>query len=396
MVRLMNLGRLGLATVLLAGSAAATSSKEVTDPATVVLRENWFIQPSADVHADGAEISRAGFPTSGWYPATVPSTVISALVEDKVYPDPYTGLNMRSIPGTTYPIFEDFSNIPMPPGSPFRKPWWYRTEFKLPPDYNGKTIWLRFDGINYRANVWMNGVQVASSEKLAGTWRLFQFDVTAAAKRGETNSLAVEIFPPQPHDLAITLVDWAPMPPDKEMGIWRDVDVTATGPIALRYPVVLTKLNLPSTDRALLTIRAELTNATDHPVDGVVKGHIENLAFEQPVHLGPKETQVVHFTPEKFPQLTIVNARLWWPAQVGKQDLYPLDLTVETQGQASDSAHIRFGVRQVTSNIDEKGHRVFQINGKNILIRGAGYSFDLLLRSSPERQSISRTRWAFS
>jgi exo-1,4-beta-D-glucosaminidase len=386
MVRLMNLGRLGLATVLLAGSAAVTSSKEVTDPATVVLRENWFIQPSADVHADGAEISRAGFPTSGWYPATVPSTVISALVEDKVYPDPYTGLNMRSIPGTTYPIFEDFSNIPMPPGSPFRKPWWYRTEFELPPDYNGKTIWLRFDGINYRANVWMNGVQVASSEKLAGTWRLFQFDVTAAAKRGETNSLAVEIFPPQPHDLAITLVDWAPMPPDKEMGIWRDVDVTATGPIALRYPVVLTKLNLPSTDRALLTIRAELTNATDHPVDGVVKGHIENLAFEQPVHLGPKETQVVHITPEKFPQLTIVNARLWWPAQVGKQDLYPLDLTVETQGQASDSAHIRFGVRQVTSNIDEKGHRVFQINGKNILIRGAGYSFDLLLRSSPERQ----------
>ena len=117
------------------------------------------------------------------------------------------------------------------------------------------------------------------------------------------------------------------MPPDKEMGIWRDVDVTATGPIALRYPVVLTKLNLPSTDRALLTIRAELTNATDHPVDGVVKGHIENLAFEQPVHLGPKETHVAHFTPEKFPQLTIANPRLWWPAQVGKQDLYPLDLT---------------------------------------------------------------------
>jgi exo-1,4-beta-D-glucosaminidase len=386
MVRLMNLGPLGVVIILLAGSAAATSSKEVNDSATVVLRENWCIQPSAEVHADGAEISRVGFPTNGWYPATVPSTVISALVEDKVYPDPYTGMNLRSIPGTTYPIFEDFSNIPMPPGSPFRKPWWYRTEFKLPPEYNGKTIWLSFDGINYRANVWMNGIQVASSEKLAGTWRLFQFDVTAAAKPGETNSLAVEIFPPQPHDLAITLVDWAPMPPDKEMGIWRDVHVTATGPIALRYPVVLTKLNLPSTDRALLTIRAELTNATDHPVDGVIKGHIENLAFEQPVHLGPKETQVVHFTPEKFPQLTIANPRLWWPVQVGKQDLYPLDLTVETQGQASDSAHIRFGVRQVTSNIDEKGHRVFQINGKNILIRGAGYSFDLLLRSSPERQ----------
>jgi exo-1,4-beta-D-glucosaminidase len=232
----------------------------------------------------------------------------------------------------------------------------------------------------------MNGVQIASSEKLAGMWRLFQFDVTSAAKPGQTNSLAVEIFPPQPRDLAITLVDWAPMPPDKEMGIWRDVHITTTGPIAVRYPAVLAKLDLPSTDRAMLTIRAELTNATDHSVEGVVKGQIEKLSFEQPVHLGPKETQVVHFTPERFPQLTLVNPRLWWPVQVGKQELYPLDLTVEVQRQVSDAAHIRFGVRQVTSNIDENGHRIFQINGKNILIRGAGYSFDLLLRSSPERQ----------
>ena len=385
MVRFINPNLLRLVIILLVGTAAA-SSTEVTDSATVVLRENWFIQPSAEVHADGARISTAGFPTNGWYPATVPSTVISALVEDKVYPDPYTGMNLRSIPGTTYPIFEDFSIIPMPPTSPFRQSWWYRTEFKVPPEYNGKTIWLGFDGINYRANVWMNGVQIASSEKLAGTWRLFQFDVTAAAKPGQTNSLAVEIFPPQPHDLAMTLVDWAPMPPDKEMGIWRDVHITATGPIALRYPAVLAKLNLPSTDRAMLTIRAELTNTADHPVEAVVKGQIEHLAFEQPVHLRPKETQVVRLTPEKYPQLTLVNPRLWWPAQVGKQDLYPLDLTVEVQGQVSDSAHIRFGVRQVTSNIDEKGHRIFQINGKNILIRGAGYSFDLLLRSSPERQ----------
>jgi len=385
MARLMNLGFLVLVIIFLVGAAAA-SSEEVTGSTTLVLRENWFIQPSADVHAGGAEISTTGFPTNGWYSATLPSTVMSALVQDQVYPDPYTGTNLRSVPGTTYPIFEDFSNIPMPPASPFRQPWWYRTEFKLPPEYNGKTVWLAFDGINYRANVWMNGVQIASSANLAGTWRLFNLDVTSAVKPGQTNALAVEIFPPQPRDLAITLVDWAPMPPDKEMGIWRAVHITATGPIALRYPAVLTKLNLPSADRAMLTIRAELTNASGHPVEGLVKGQIENLAFEQAVRLGPKETQVVHFTPEKFPQLTIANPRLWWPVQVGKQDLYPLDLTVEVQGHVSDSAHIRFGVRQVTSNIDEKGHRIFQINGKNILIRGAGYSFDLLLRSSPERQ----------
>ena len=367
-------------------AVATASTSESTHSDNVILRENWFIQSSADAHADGAAISAVGFSTRSWYPATMPSTVLSALVEDKVYPDPYTGMNLRSIPGTSYPIFEDFSNIMMPPTSPFRQSWWYRTEFKLPAEYQGKTTWLGFDGINYRANVWLNGVQIASADKLEGTWRVFRFDVSAVAKPGEMNSLAVEVFPPQPHDLAITLVDWAPMPPDKEMGIWRDVRIGATGPISLRYPAVMAKLNLPARDQAALTVRAEVTNSADQPLAGVVKGRIEDVTFEQAVKLGPKETQVVHFSPETFPQLKVANPRLWWPARVGKQDLYPLDLSVEVQGQVSDSSHIRFGVRQVTSAIDEKGHRVFQINGKNILIRGAGYSFDMLLRSSPERQ----------
>lgn len=352
----------------------------------VLLRENWFIQSSNDVHADGSTISTASFPTTGWYPATVPSTVLNSLVEDKVYPDPYVGMNLRSIPGTTYPIFEDFSNIMMPPGSPFEQSWWYRTEFALPPEYKGKTLWLGFDGINYRANVWMNGVKIANSEQLAGTWRVFRFDVTSAARPGETNTLAIEVFPPQPRDLAITLVDWAPMPPDKEMGVWRDVHITATGPLAIRYPAVFGKLDLPSTTEAELTIRAELSNASDELVEGTLKGRIENIRFEQPVRLGPRETQVLRFVPEKFSQLKLPNPRLWWPAQVGKQELYPLDLVVEAKGQLSDSAHIQFGIREVTSKLDEKGHRLFQINGKNILIRGAGYSFDMMLRSSPEKQ----------
>jgi len=133
MVRIVNLGFLSLVIISLVGALAA-SSKEVTESATTVLRDNWFIEPSADVHAHGEAISSVGFSTRDWYPATLPSMVMSALVEDKVYPDPYTGVNLRSIPGTTYPIFEDFSNLPMPLASPFRQSWWYRTEFKLPPD----------------------------------------------------------------------------------------------------------------------------------------------------------------------------------------------------------------------------------------------------------------------
>src|SRR5690348_394358 len=280
----------------------------------IILRQNWSVASSADARDGGAVISLPGYATRDWYPATVPTTVLSALVKYQVYPEASTGLNLRSIPGTTYPLFEDFSNLMMPPGSPFRHAWWYRTEFNLPEQYRGKTLWLAFDGINYRANVWMNGVQIASADKLAGMWRLFEFDVTTAARPGRANSLAMEVFPPQPRDLSITLVDWAPMPPDKEMGIWRDVHILTTGPLRLRYPAVITKLESPANDRASLTVRAELTNSADHAVAGVLKGKIESIEFQQPVRLGARETRVIRFTPQAFPQLNLSDPRLWWPA----------------------------------------------------------------------------------
>ena len=385
-VTLLRAQALWVAAMLAATCAAFAAPASLSSSPEIILRQNWSVASSADARDGGAVISLPGYAMRDWYPATVPTTVLSALVKDQVYPEPYTGLNLRSIPGTTYPLFEDFSNLMMPPGSPFRHAWWYRTEFNLPEQYRGKTLWLAFDGINYRANVWMNGVQIASADKLAGMWRLFEFDVTTAARPGQANSLAVEVFPPQPRDLSITLVDWAPMPPDKEMGLWRDVHILATGALRLRYPAVITRLNSPANDQASLTARAELTNSADHAVAGVLKGKIENIEFQQPVRLGAKETQVVRFDPDNFPQLKLAHPRLWWPAPVGPQNLYDLNLQAEVDGQVSDSSHTRFGVREVTSKLDQQGHRLFQINGKNILIRGAGYSFDLLLRSTPEKQ----------
>jgi exo-1,4-beta-D-glucosaminidase len=347
---------------------------------------NWAIRSSEDVRETGATLSMPGLDARDWYPARVPSTVLSALVHDRVYLDPYFGMNLRTIPGAAYPIEGEFANIMMPPGSPFRRSWWYRSEFKIPAAYAGSTVWLCFDGINYRANAWMNGRQIASSDKFAGMWRLFRFDVTREAQPGKVNALAVEVFPPQPRDLAMTFVDWAPMPPDKEMGLWREVSLRSTGPVALQYPAVFTKLNLPSTDHALLTVRVELQNAAADPAEGVLQGQIEGMRFSKEVRLSARETQVVRFDATAFPQLNFVNPRLWWPAQAGLQNLYPLELTFETGGGVSDSARILFGIRQVTGELDSKGHRIFRVNGKQILIRGAGYSFDMLLRSSPERQ----------
>jgi len=362
--------------------ACATLQAQPTAP--LLLRDHWAIQSSALDEDAGDVISKPGYKATGWYPATMPSTVVAALVKDHVYPDPGFGMNLRSFAGTSYPIGANFSNIHMPPDSPYRVPWWFRTEFQAPAEHKGKTLWLRFDGINYRANVWLNGKRIADSASMAGAWRLFEYNVTEAIHPGAVNALAVEVDAPLPDDLSITFVDWNPQPPDKSMGLWRDVHLDATGPVAIRFPQVIT--HLPAADKAELTVSAELLNGTKRAVTGTLKGDIEGLAFSQEVRLAPNETKVVKFTPDKFAQLNIANPRLWWPIQVGTPNLYSLKLQFETGGAVSDETSQRFGIREVTSILDEQNHRLFRINGKNILIRGGGYTFDMLLRSSPERQ----------
>ena len=164
----------------------------------------------------------------------------------------------------------------------------------------------------------MNGTQIFSSDTMAGAWRLFRFDATAAARPGAANSLALEVFPPQPTDLAITLVDWAPMPPDKEMGIWRDVRITATGPVAA-FSGRIHEAQSARRRQADLTVRVELQNSADHTVQGTLKGKIESIEFVHTVRLGPGEMQVVRLTPEKLPQLKLENPRLCGRLRLGRR-----------------------------------------------------------------------------
>ena len=366
--------------------AWARGAQSAGPDSKLMLRDGWAIQSSAKVTAKGEELSRQTFVPQDWYSTQAPSTVLAALVENKVYPDPFFGMNLRLIPGTNYKIGENFSNQPMPEDSPFRVPWWYRNQFRVPASYKGKTVWLRFDGINFRANIWLNGREIAASDRVAGTWRLFDFNVTGIALPGEVNTLAVEVFSPQPNDLAFTWVDWNPMPPDKDMGIWRSVYLAPSGPVALRYPQVITHLDLPSFETAHLTLTAELLNASDGAVRGILKAHIGSIELSQPVELAGRESKLVVFAPEKFAQLNIRHPRLWWPAPLGPQDLYDLHVEFESGGEVSDEQGVHFGIREVTSELGQQDQRIFKINGKNILIRGAGWAPDMLLRSSADRQ----------
>ncbi|MGC2773593.1 MAG: sugar-binding domain-containing protein [Candidatus Sulfotelmatobacter sp.] len=370
--------------------ATDTPASKRTAPAPantdkLALHEHWTLQSSAKIEAKGEIISTPVFVPKGWHDATVPTTVVAALVKDKTLPDPFFAMNLRQFAGVTYPIGGNFSNIPMQTDSPYAVSWWYRKQFAAPATYAGKNVWLNFKGINYRANVWLNGKQIANSDTIAGAWRTYELNVTNAVKPGRENVLAVQVFAPTENDLAITFVDWNPAPPDKNMGLWREVYLTTSGPVALRYPTVVSKLNLPANDSAQLTVTAQLKNGTSEPVKGKLKGQIENVTFEQEVELAANESKDVTFTPDQFPQLVLSNPRLWWPAQMGKPALYSLKMEFEVGRTVSDHSTTEFGIREVTSEVNANGGRAFHINGKNILIRGGGWTPDMMLRENSQR-----------
>ncbi|MGA3294546.1 MAG: sugar-binding domain-containing protein [Candidatus Acidiferrales bacterium] len=368
----------------------ACAFRTLADPAALdsektFLREGWLLQSSCKIGATGRQISKPGFRADGWHPATVPSTVVAALVADGTFPDPYFGENLRSLPGATYPVGKNFSLLPMPQDSPFRCSWWYRTEFRAPDGSAGHRVWLHFDGINYRANIWLNGRQIAGSNDVAGAYRTYEFDVSRWLARGRANVLAVETFPQTETDLGINWVDWNPAPPDKNMGLWREVYLRSTGPVEIRYPQVITHFPGASLDRAELTVEAEIRNAGSKPLKGVLEAEIEGHTLRQDVVLASREIRMVRFRPEEFPALRVSNPELWWPRQMGEPVLHPLRLRFLIGDRLSDSAAMRFGIREVTSEIDAQGHRLFRVNGKRILIRGGGWAPDMLLRESDDR-----------
>lgn len=371
------------ASCLLLGSMSAAAQVRTPAPTRLELRDQWRMQSSCRVEKPGTVVSTPAFRDASWYPVSVPTTVAAALVKLKVYPDPDFGMNLRDLPGMTYPIGSNFSNQPMRQDSPFLVPWWFRRVFTLPASYRAKTIWLHFGGINYRANIFLNGKQIGKYEEVAGAWRTYDFDITDAALPGKDNVLAVEVFSPTEKDLAITFVDWNPMPPDKNMGLFRDVEVRTSAAVALRHPTVISKVD--PDQAAHLTVTAQVKNSKDQDVTGQLRGQIGDVEFSQEVHLGPHEQKDVVFDPTQFAQLNLSHPRLWWPAQMGTPQLEKLQLRFEINGQISDRAETSFGIREVTSELNAQGKRIFSINGKKILIRGGGWSPDMMLRKNPRR-----------
>ncbi len=362
--------------------AAASIAAENTTP----LRDNWQLMSACKTTDSGEAISTAKFKTEGWLKTSVPSTVLAAQVKAGLFPDPYFGDNLRRIPGTSYPIGHNFANLPMPTESPYACGWWYRNEFTAPAlSAKDNRLWVHFGGINYRGELWVNGHKIADSTSVAGAYRTYDFDITNLAVPGKPNVIAVKTSAPTEKDLGINWVDWNPCPPDKDMGLWGAVDLVQTGPVTVRSPLVVTHFPDGTLTRANLTVYAELHNATSNPIKGVISGTALNVKFEKHVALAANEDQTVAFSPEQFPALRIENPKPWWPRQMGEPHLEHLTVSFTTDGHVTDEQSTTFGIREITSELTSNGSRLFRVNGKPILIRGAGWSQDMLLRTDDNR-----------
>jgi exo-1,4-beta-D-glucosaminidase len=358
----------------------------------VSLNADWSVQPSSGLAAEAADragevLSRPGVDTSRWYRVDLPSTVLGALVSAGEIVDPFYGTNLLSIPGQG-PAAKNFSNFPMPDDSPFRQSWWFRKELSLPAGA-GPFASLQFDGINYRANIWLNGHPIADRDHVAGAYRAYEFDVTALLHRDRPNVIAVEVFPPQPCDLGLTWVDWNPSPPDKNTGIWRDVWLRTSGPVAVRAPFVTTKLEgVDGHRRALLTIGGDLVNNTDRAQTATVRATSEVGVVSKRFDVPPRTRVPFAIDSGDDPALAVERPHLWWPHTIGTPHLYDLDLQVTVNDAPSDQTQFAFGIREITTAFTADGHTRFFVNGVPLLIRGAGWAGDLFLRRTPERDRI--------
>lgn len=347
------------------------------------LHKNWQIQSSAIDKGNGANISKPGYQTDGWFNTTVPNTVMGALIEAGDIEDPFI-----------------HDRISRTDESRYNAPWWYRTEFTLPATEQGKKILVNFQGIGYQGDIWVNGTKIADKSEIIGSFRTYELDISdyVTADGKTKNTIAVEVTKSNfGKDFSVYWVDWVPRPTDNNMGLWRDVFITTSDVVTTRNPFVTSKVD-PDLSTATLNAYVDLTNYSNSPVSGKVEATIKDPAgtvvttLSQPVTLsaGAKDQEIA-FTADKFNGLKINNPKLWWPIGMGEPNLHTVEFKFTANNKVTDSISQKFGIREVTTEMNVspstktnpplKDMVQFYVNHKPVLIKAGGYSpTDLYLR----------------
>lgn len=333
------------------------------------LTDGWAIAPSSKIDGEGNTLTTSAINEDIWTKASVPTTVLGALIDADVYKDVFYGDNLDKIPK-----------------EPFEESWWFRKEFGIDAfDPKSEQLRLLIDGINYRANIWLNGTQIASQDTLFGAFRQFEIDITDLVSA--RNILAFEIIPPVARDFYMGFVDWAPTPPDNYMGIYREVRLKRSGKVSLDTPFVKTDVNTETLTEARLTISAELTNFSQEKKSILVEGKTGGISFSREFTLDAGTKKFVEFRPEEFPQLIFQHPELWWPNGLGSPAMHTLELFVKEKGIVHDHQHVDYGIRKIETYLNDEGVRAYKVNGRDVLIKSGGWVDDLFLRLMPEKDA---------
>lgn len=397
---------------MLCTSSAAVAASDRIEP------QEWRLQATADVADTDSCVASNGYKTEAWHAVSLPSTVLNALVADGTYPDPRVGMNNFLIP--------DVSEA----DSPWRDPWWYRAEFRFPAIKKGEIVWLNLDGINYRADIWLNGRQIASSDTIVGMFRRFRFDVTDYVRPGKDNTLAIKIHQvdhpgtPSPgtqfilfgpnrgqasdiwRDETLKMSggwDCAPVVRDRNMGIYHPVYFTITGPATFADPHITTTLADGDTLRARVNVMTPIVNNTGRVLTGTLTVRLESVKetdfvtykkkatrLIKPVTLKRKVTIPAGDTVSVALGADIENPPLWWPNGYGDQPMQRATVTFKPEGAPATTWSDDFAIREVKAHLLERNYEshsgaetehglYYTVNGRKIFARGGWLQPDILL-----------------
>ncbi|GHT58744.1 beta-galactosidase [Bacteroidia bacterium] len=249
---------------------------------------------------------------------------------------------------------------------------WYRKTLSVPADKQGKKIYLYFEGVYNRSEVFVNGQSVGSRPN---GYISFAFDITSFIEYGKDNRIAVRVDHSQSADSR-----WY-----TGSGIYRDVWLIYANPTHIAqwgvfaYPVVETG-RTPS-----LHVEVEIENGSDanntltvnneliSPDGKVVAGNTKKIV----VAAGRKNKLTV--------DLTVKNPQLW---NLNNPRLYQLKTTILQNGKAIDETTTTTGFRSFTFDPD-KG---FALNGENMKMKGVCIHHDAGVLGSAVPKEVWKRR----
>lgn len=403
------------------GSSSFTISGAVLAPVpenAVLLREDWRVKSSILAGNNGAALSKKKGKGEDWKLTSLPATVLSVMVRNGLYPNPYLATNNMLIPDLSDEFNEKFDLLQyshIPGENPWQAPYWYQNSFELPADYKGKMIWLTIGEINYRAKVWLNGQLLGDTSQVVGMERMFRFEISDVAKLKGNNTLAIAIYPPDhpgiPADPPLTPLappglnmangmiskdytrwdvigwDWIPAVRDRDMGITEEVYIHASDPLEINNLYVTSDLPLPSTAFADVSISTDLLNHAEKTLEGTLKATISGkdriIELEQDFLLAAGDTLKFLWDPSNTTQLRIKNPKLWWPVGYGDPDLYDIQIEAISTDYKAET-EMKFGIREVETYIGSN-ERVYKVNGKEIYCKGGNWVLDMMLNWTADR-----------